>query len=163
MKFYIDLRLRSFYWQSGIGCCCIFCTNLKGENQVKAKIIVLASVLVGLVSFSANGFAQDVGAAAKQQADLGMTVSPKVTELPEAARNALDAAGITDIAGMMVIDKKGTIHMLKSKEVTHRENVTFPIATTEIQGITSSSIVRYTGSDCITIIINGVPVTYCWP
>ncbi len=47
MKFYIDLRLRSFYWQSGIGCCCIFCTNLKGENQMKAKIIVLASVLVG--------------------------------------------------------------------------------------------------------------------
>jgi len=61
-----------------------------------------------------------MGVSVKQQADLGMTVNPKVTELAEAARNALDAAGITDIAGMMVIDKKGQIHMLRSEEVEHR-------------------------------------------
>ncbi len=127
------------------------------------KMIAIVFVgVIGLVGFSANGFAQDVGAAAKQQADLGMTVSPKVTELPEAARNALDAAGITDIAGMMVIDKKGQIHMIRSEEVEHRENVTFPIATTEIQGITSASMVQYKGSDCVTIIINGASVTICW-
>ncbi len=91
-----------------------------------------------------------------------MTVNPKVTELPEAARNALDAAGITDIAGMMVIDKKGQIHMIRSEEVEHRENTTFPIATTAIKGIVPMSMVEYEGSNCITIIIGGTAVTYCW-
>jgi hypothetical protein len=131
---------------------------------MKAKIIILISVigLVGLIGFATNGVAQAVGDSVKQQADLGMSVNPDVKELPEAARNALNAAGITDIAGMMVIDKKGQIHMLKSEEVEHRENTTFPIATTEIRGIVPMSMVQYEGSTCVTIVIGGVPHTFCW-
>jgi len=110
------------------------------------KIIAIVFVsVIGLVGFTTNGFSQNAGVGAKQPPGQGKTVDLKVTQLPEAARNALDAVGVTDIAAMIAFDKSGQPHMLKAEEVEHRKNVTFPIATTEIQGIASISMARYTG------------------
>ncbi len=121
---------------------------------MKKRVIVFVSI-IGLVGFTVNSFAQE------EKTNTGMTLNPNVIDLPEAARNALDAAGITDIASMIVTDKNGQIHMLKYKETEHRET-TFPIPTTEIQGMTSIGLVGYKGSNCCTHIIGGVPVTICW-
>ena len=81
-------------------------------------------------------------------------------DLPEAAKKALKDAGI-DIATVICVDKKGKTHMMKDKDV--RSNDTkFPIENTAIEEITPMSMVRHKGSTCVTIIIGGQSVTYCW-
>ncbi len=82
-------------------------------------------------------------------------------DLPEAAKQALEAAGV-DVAAVICVDKQGKTHMLKGSDVNERETK-FPIETTAIEEITATSMVRYKGSHCITIVIGGIPHTYCWP
>lgn len=82
--------------------------------------------------------------------------------LPSAATNALNAAGVNDIAMMICIDKNGQQHVLRGDGVDNSPNNTFPIATTEIQEITPMSIVKYTGSTCITYVQGGTSYTICW-
>ncbi len=85
----------------------------------------------------------------------------EVKDLPEAAKKALEEAGI-DLAAAICVDKQGKTHMLKGSGVNGRDT-NFPITTTAIEEITSTSMVRYKGSHCITIVIGGSPHTYCWP
>ncbi len=85
----------------------------------------------------------------------------ETVDLPEAARQALEEAGI-DLFAAICVDKQGKIHRIRGQGVNER-STKFPIQTTAIEDITPVSMVRHKGSDCITIIINGVPVTYCWP
>ena len=85
---------------------------------------------------------------------------PKKGTLPEAAQNALRQAGV-DVAAITCIDKKGEMQILRGSDVNEKEAV-FPIATTAIEDITPMTSVRYKGSTCITIVVNGVATTYCW-
>ena len=82
-------------------------------------------------------------------------------DLPDAARQALEDAGI-DLLAAICVDKQGNIHRVKGQDVNER-SAKFPIQTTEIQGITSVGMVRHKGSDCWTIIIDGIPYTFCYP
>jgi len=82
-------------------------------------------------------------------------------ELPEAARQALEEAGI-DLLTAICVDKQGKIHRVKGQDVNERPTQ-FPVQTTAIQDITAVSMVRHKGSDCWTIIIGGIPHTFCWP
>jgi hypothetical protein len=81
-------------------------------------------------------------------------------DLPEAAKKAMDEAGI-DVAAVICVDKKGKTHMMKDKNVRGKD-AKFPIETTAIEDITPISMVRHKGSTCVTIIIGGDPVTICW-
>ncbi len=83
-------------------------------------------------------------------------------EIPAAALAALKEAGVDDIAVMTCRCKDGTTYDLKGPGVTATENPTFPITNTTIYDITPVSIVRHSGSTCITIIVAGRSVVYCW-
>jgi len=87
---------------------------------------------------------------------------PRPINIPAAALEALQKAGISDIAIMTCIDKNGKMHSLKGDGVNDNPTPTFPIATTEIQNITPISLVQHKGSTCVTYVIGGVSVTYCW-
>jgi len=84
----------------------------------------------------------------------------EVKDLPEAALKAFEKEGI-DISSVICTDKTGKMHMMKNTDV-HVKDTKFPIATTEIQGMSSVSSVLYKGSNCCTYIINGNSVTFCW-
>ncbi len=84
----------------------------------------------------------------------------EVKDLPEAAKQALEDAGI-DLAAAICVDKQGKMHMLKGSGVNGRDTK-FPIQTTAIEDITTMSAVQYKGSTCITIMVGGLPYTYCW-
>lgn len=85
---------------------------------------------------------------------------PRKGTMPEAAQNALRQAGV-DVATIACFDKNGEMQILRASDVNEKETV-FPIETTAIEDITSMSSVRYRGSTCTTIMVNGVPITYCW-
>jgi len=85
---------------------------------------------------------------------------PRKGTMPEAAQNALRQAGV-DVATITCFDKNGEMQILQASDVNEKETV-FPIATTAIEDITPMSAVRYKGSTCITIVVNGVATTYCW-
>jgi len=86
--------------------------------------------------------------------------NPSKGEIPPAAQQALKDAGV-DVAAIVCLDKNGEIQILQASGVNERETV-FPIQTTAIEDINSMSVVRHKGSNCITIVIGGVSVTYCW-
>ena len=85
---------------------------------------------------------------------------PRKGTMPEAAQNALRQAGV-DVATIACFDKNGEMQILRASDVDEKET-NFPIATTAIEDITPMSAVRYRGSTCTTIIINGEAFTYCW-
>jgi len=88
--------------------------------------------------------------------------NPIIPPIPPAAIAALQAAGVKDIALMSCIDKDGNTHILKGDRVTDHPDATFPIKTSEIQSITPISVVKYTGSTCITYVQGGTLYTICW-
>ncbi len=83
-----------------------------------------------------------------------------MNDLPEAAKKALEEAGV-DVAAVICVDKQGKTHMMKDKNVSGNDTK-FPIETTAIEDITPMSMVRHKGSQCVTIIIGGVSYTICW-
>jgi len=83
-------------------------------------------------------------------------------QIPPAAIAALQAAGVTDIAVMKCIDKKGNTRLLTGDGVRDHPDPQFPIATTEILGITPISEVHYKGSYCMTYIMGGSSISFCW-
>ncbi len=87
---------------------------------------------------------------------------PKIKELPKAAKEALAAAGITDIALITILDKNGQTFILKDKDVSFSEAVRFPISTTAIEGVTPISVVRFKGSNCIAYFWGGTSYQVCW-
>ena len=86
----------------------------------------------------------------------------KAKSLPTAAEDALNTTGVSDIAMMICIDKNGKQHVLKGKNVENDSNNTFPIKTKEIQEITAMSVVKYSGSNCITYVLGGTSYSICW-
>ena len=85
---------------------------------------------------------------------------PKKGTMPEAAQNALRQAGV-DVAAIACFDKNGEMQILQASDIKEKET-NFPITTTAIEDITPMSAVRYKGSTCITIMVGGLPYTYCW-
>jgi hypothetical protein len=101
----------------------------------------------------------------------------KLKSIPSAALDALKEAGISDVMVMLCIDADGKIHQLKGDGVTdNKRDPAHPITTTAtgIQTITISMIehvdqttkstataAKAAATICKTIIIGGVPVTFC--
>ncbi|MDH5479847.1 MAG: hypothetical protein OEX11_03705 [Nitrosomonas sp.] len=86
--------------------------------------------------------------------------NPGKGNIPEAAQRALEQAGI-DVATIACFDKSGEMQILKASGV-NEEQKTFPIQTTAIEDITAISVVRYKGSNCATIMVGGLPYSFCW-
>ncbi len=85
-----------------------------------------------------------------------------VSDIPDAATDALGERGITDIAVITVLDKQGRTHILKARDVTGGQNVRFPIATTAIEGVEPISVIRFKGSNCLAYFVGGVSRQFCW-
>jgi hypothetical protein len=87
---------------------------------------------------------------------------PKPLNIPAAALEALKNAGVDDIAFMTCVDKNGKSHYLKGNGVNDTERAyPFPLNTT-VQEISQISLIKHTGSTCITYVSGGVVITYCW-
>lgn len=104
----------------------------------------------------------------------------KLKSIPPAASDALKEVGISDVMVILCIDADGKIHQLKGEGVTDsKRDPAHPITTTAtgIQTITISMIehldhptkstttaskaAKATATICKTIMIGGVPVTFC--
>lgn len=105
----------------------------------------------------------------------------KLKSIPSDAADALKEAGISDVMVMLCIDADGKIHQLKGEGVADsKRDPAHPITTTAtgIQTITismiehvedhttksvapSAKVAKATATICKTIMIGGIPVTFC--
>ncbi|MBX3617497.1 hypothetical protein [Nitrosomonas sp.] len=107
--------------------------------------------------------------------------------IPATALNALKSeAGIDDVVVMLCIDKTGKVHQLKGANVNGSDQTAARPLTTTTAAVQTISMIQHTDQPtlaslnpggasgggtpspqtatrtCITVIIGGASVTYCW-
>ncbi len=87
---------------------------------------------------------------------------PKPINIPAAALDALKNAGIGDIAFITCVDKTGKTHHLKGNGVNDNERAYPFTLNTTVQEISQITLIKHTGSTCITYVSGGGSITYCW-